>query len=319
VGCSCYAPGVKRVSVAIVGAGRLGTALAESLASAGYNISELITRGNARSLNSVKQLAGRVDARLAALREPVFTADLVWFCVPDSEISSVAASFLIHNWRGKIAVHSSGVLGGDVLAALRRKGARVASAHPLMTFVRGSVPRLQGVPFAIEGDRPALNVIRRVVHDLGGVSVPINKLDKIAYHAFATMVCPLLVSLLAAAEATAALARISASEARGRMMPILRQTLANYEKLGPAGAFSGPIVRGDVETVRKHLRALADAPAAQAAYERLAEAALEYLPSRNTEEMREMLREVNPGKTRRNARRTDPASKRSVRRRRKSR
>ena len=106
-------------------------------------------------------------------------------------------------------------------------------------------------------------------------------------------------------------------DARRRTRPIIRQTLANYIKLGPASSFSGPIVRGDVETVRKHLRALAGAPAANA-YMGLAQAALEYLPSRNTEEIREILGEFIPEKTRRNAKRKDLASKRSVRRSRKS-
>ena len=319
MGCSCYAPGVKPVSVAIVGAGRLGTALAERLDAAGYRIAEIVTRSERGSVRNAKQLAKRVDAQLATLRAADLTADLVWFCVPDSEMSTVGASLLDHDWKDKIAVHSSGVLSSDVLAVLRRKGAHVASAHPLMTFVRGSVPQLQGVPFAIEGDRVALSIVRRVIRDLGGESVPIRKVDKIPYHAFATMVCPLLVSLFAAAEQTAVVAGMSATEARRRMMPILRQTVANYEKLGPAGAFSGPIVRGDVQTVREHLQVLAEAPAVQGAYLGLAQAALEYLPSRNTEETRELLREITSGKTRRNARRTDRASTRSALRNRKSR
>ena len=319
MGCSCYPPGVKPVSVAIVGAGGLGTALAERLAGAGHRIAEIVIRNERSSVGTAKRLAKRVDAQLATLHSAELTADLVWFCVPDSEISTAPESLFGHNWKGKIAVHSSGVLSSDVLAVLRRKGAHIASVHPLMTFVRGSVPQLQGVPFAIEGDRVALSIVRRVIRDLGGESVPIRKVDKIPYHAFATMVCPLLVSLFAAAEQTAVVAGMSATEARRRMMPILRQTVANYEKLGPAGAFSGPVVRGDVQTVREHLQVLAEAPAVQGAYLGLAQAALEYLPSRNTEGLRELLREITSEKTRRNARRTDRASTRSALRNRKSR
>lgn len=309
--CSCYAPAVKRVSVSIVGAGRLGTALAERLADAGYGITEIVARGNQRSLMSAKELARKVDTRFATVREAQLPADLVWFCVPDAEISNAATSLRNHNWKGKTAVHSSGALTSDVLAPLRKKGAHTASVHPLMTFVRGSIPKLEGVPFAVEGDRIALRVVRRLIHDLGGVSTPVHKRDKIAYHAFATLVCPLLVSLLAAVEKTAAGAGMSAAKARRRMMPILRQTLANYEKLGPAGAFSGPIVRGDVETAREHLHALDEAPAARQAYVGLAQAALEYLPSRNTKELRKLLHEITPGRTR-NAERTSQASTRSV-------
>ncbi len=307
---------MKRVSVSIVGAGRLGTALAERLAAAGYNISEIIICANRQSLSDAKQLARKVETQLLAFREAELTAGLVWFCVPDAEISKAATALLSHKWKGKIAVHSSGVLTSDVLSPLRQKGGHIASAHPLMTFVRGSVPQLERVPFALEGDRIALRAVREIVKDLGGNSISVRKQDKVAYHAFATMVCPLLVSLLAAAEQTAALARMSSAEARRRMMPILRQTLANYEKLGPSAAFSGPIVRGDIETVREHLRAMGDAPAARRAYISLANAALECLPSRNTQELRELLREITSGITPRNSTRTHQASTRSARRKR---
>lgn len=265
----CYAPGVKRRSIAIVGVGRLGTALAQRLSEAGHKVSKINSRISARP----KRLS----------------ADVVWFCVPDAEIATVAQSFLEVEWKEKFAFHSSGVLASDVLAPLRRAGASVASVHPLMTFVKGSVPDLTGVPFAIGGDPSAVRVARTVVRDLGGRPVVIKKQDKVAYHAFATMICPLLVSLLAASEKAAALARIPKAEARRRTMPIIRQTLRNYEKLGPAGAFSGPIVRGDVETIRAHLKALARAPSAKSAYAALALAALELLPNRNRRQIARIL------------------------------
>ena len=128
-----------------------------------------------------------------------------------------------------------------------------------------------------------------IVRNLGGQALAIKKHDKVAYHAFATMICPLLVSLLAASEKAAALAGMSAPDARRRTLPIIRQTLCNYETLGPAKAFSGPIVRGDVETICAHMDALAEAPAAKNAYAALARAALELLPNRNRRLIARML------------------------------
>jgi predicted short-subunit dehydrogenase-like oxidoreductase (DUF2520 family) len=253
----------------IVGAGRLGTALAQRLSEAGHKISKIKSRNSPRP----KQLR----------------ADVLWFCVPDAEIASAAYVFSQSAFEGKFAFHSSGVLTSDILLPLRRAGAHVVSVHPLMTFVAGSVPDLAGVPFAIEGDRSAVRVARAIVHELRGRAVNIRKQDKVAYHAFATMICPLLVALLAASEKTAALAGISKAEARRRMMPIIRQTLRNYEKLGPAGAFSGPIVRGDAETIQSHLKVLAKAPSAQRAYVALAQAALEFLPNQNGREIARVL------------------------------
>jgi predicted short-subunit dehydrogenase-like oxidoreductase (DUF2520 family) len=259
---------VKRPSIAIVGVGRLGSALAQRLLEAGYDVSK-ITRKSPKPKK--------------------VSADVVWFCVPNAAIAAVARSVSEVGWHGKFAFHSSGVLASDVLAPLRCAGARVASVHPLMTFVRSSVPELVGVPFAIEGDPSAVRVARAVVLDLRGHSVAISKRDKVAYHAFATMICPLLVSLLAASEKAAALAEISKTEARRRMMPIVRQTLRNYEKLGAAGAFSGPIVRGDVETIRAHLEVLTKAPSAKSAYMSLGRAALDFLPNRNRGQIARLL------------------------------
>jgi predicted short-subunit dehydrogenase-like oxidoreductase (DUF2520 family) len=258
---------MNRPSIAIIGTGRLGTAMAKRLSEAGYCVKTL-TRKSRR----VSQL----------------DAQVTWFCVPDAEIARVANTFSQFKWTEKIAFHSSGVLSSGALNSLRKAGARVASVHPLMTFVKGSVPELSGVPFAIEGDGSAIRVARSIVHDLGGHAVTIKKQDKVAYHAFATMICPLLVSLLAASEKTAALAGICAVDARRRMFPIIRQTLRNYEKLGPAAAFSGPIVRGDLETIRAHLNVLGKIPAAKNAYAALARAALELLPNSNRRQVAQL-------------------------------
>ncbi|HXF13396.1 MAG TPA: DUF2520 domain-containing protein [Terriglobales bacterium] len=251
---------MKRPSIAIVGGGRLGTALAKRLSEAGYS-PKTLTRKSVRF--------GQSDAQV------------LWLCVPDAKIARAAVTFSQSHAKAKFAFHSSGVLSSDALSSLRDAGARVASVHPLMTFVKGSVPELTGVPFAIEGDPSAVRVARGIVRNLGGRVVAIKKRDKVAYHAFATMICPLLVSLLAASEKAATLAGISASDSRNRMLPIIRQTLHNYEKLGPARAFSGPIVRGDVETISAHLKVLTKVPPAKNAYSALARAALASLPNRN--------------------------------------
>jgi len=282
-------PAMKRPSIAIVGAGRLGTALAIRLADAGYSIREIIGRGNPQSLRTARKLARGVGARVVAIQTAQLTADLIWFCVPDAEISRAAAALSRYDWRGKIAFHSSGVLTSEVFRALHKGGAQAASVHPLMTFVAGSLPELTQVPFAVEGDASAVAMAKTIIRKLGGNAFAIRKQDKPAYHAFATMICPLLVSLLASSEAVAELAGIPRRKARRRMMPILRQTLTNYAKLGPADAFSGPIVRGDAETIRLHLRSLAKAPAAKHAYLALARAALEYLPSQSKRELQKLL------------------------------
>jgi len=290
-----------RPRVAIVGAGNLGAAVAVSLLRAGYIIEAVIARSHGTSLRKARSLAKQVGAR--ALIEgrvgrpvgvPVLRADLTWFCVPDAEIARAARALAGKmEWKGGVALHSSGALTSDELAALRGRGAFVASAHPLMTFVRGSRTLfpgvLRGVPYALEGDAAAVRMARRVIEDMGGHSYLIRKDNKAAYHAWGTFASPLLTALLATAEQVAAVAGVSRREAKRRMIPILQRTLANYAAFGAARGFSGPIVRGDVDTVKRHLRVLRKVPAAGDVYLSLAGAALAYLPGKNK---RALMREL---------------------------
>jgi predicted short-subunit dehydrogenase-like oxidoreductase (DUF2520 family) len=274
--------------IAIVGAGNLGSAMALALCRSGYLVDGVIARPDRASLRKVRSLSQRGGG--AAVRPDQINADVVWLCVPDGEIAN-AAKVLAEkrDWTGKVALHSSGALTSDELEVLRQRGADVASVHPLMTFVRGSCPELVDVPFAIEGDRAAARAARRIVSDLGGRSHPIRKQDKLAYHAWATFASPLLTALLATTEHAATAAGVRGKAARERMLPILEQTLANYAKLGPAASFSGPIIRGDVETVRQHLRAISGMPAVREVYRALARAALAYLPVKNRRKLEKIL------------------------------
>jgi predicted short-subunit dehydrogenase-like oxidoreductase (DUF2520 family) len=275
--------------VAIVGAGNLGSALAVALQRAGYAIEAVVARSRGKSRSRAHRLAKQVGARvvndLSAVR-----AELIWFCVPDSEIARAARSLAAKvEWKGRVALHSSGALTSDELAVLRDRGAAVASVHPLMTFVRGSRPSLAEVPFALEGDAAAVRVARRVVRGLGGRAYPIAKKDKAAYHAWGTFASPLFTALLATTEQVAGLARVTRKAARQRMIPFLLQTLANYAAFGAAGAFSGPITRGDVDTVKRHLRVLRGTPAAGEVYSALARAAVLYLPVKHKNSLKRIL------------------------------
>ena len=276
--------------IAIVGAGNLGSALALALHGAGYRISEIVYRKGG-SKQRARRLAARVRSRATELPRAKFAADVVWICVPDSSIAACARELArLPEWRGKIALHPSGALASDELQALQRRGASVASAHPLMTFVRRSIPALPAIPFAIEGDDAAVRVARRMVRDLGGEAFAVRPQDKALYHAWGAFASPLLIALLASAEQVAMAAGVrSRAAARQRMLPILQQTLRNYGTLGPADAFSGPLVRGDVATVQRHLRALGKLPAVKQVYIALARAALQTLPVRRRRELEKAL------------------------------
>jgi predicted short-subunit dehydrogenase-like oxidoreductase (DUF2520 family) len=287
----------KRVTVSIVGPGRLGSALAVNLARAGYQTKFLVTRPRKRVSGDVIKLAQQVNAEVVALGEKTLDTRLVWLAVPDDEIALVAEKLAyVQEWHGRTVFHSSGALTSDALSPLRTKGAKVASVHPLMTFVRRSVPTLEGVTFGVEGDAAAVRLAMKVVRDLRGTAVPIKKRNKVLYHAFGTFASPMVIALMAALEQVGKAAGVKTSQLRGMAGPLLRQTLSNYLEHGAEEAFSGPLVRGDVATVRRHLAALQGIPQAREAYISLARAAIKLLPVKNKSDIERELTERRRGK-----------------------
>jgi predicted short-subunit dehydrogenase-like oxidoreductase (DUF2520 family) len=276
--------------ITIVGAGSLAAALTVSLRGAGYKIEEVVARERGASLRRAQALARKTGGRTSVIRDTEIAGEIVWFCVPDRAIAQAARVLATKiDWKHKIALHSSGALTSDELSVLRKRGAVAASVHPLMTFVRRSQASLAGVSFAIEGDAVAARMARRIVKDLKGFPYLIQKKNKAAYHTWATFVSPLFTALLATAEHVAAAAGVPSNDARKRALPILRQTLANYASSGAAAGFSGPIIRGDAQTVERHLRVLRRIPAAREAYIALAKAAVQYLPAKNRPNLRKAL------------------------------
>ena len=244
-------------------------------------------------------VAAKVGARAVTANSAALDATLLWFCVPDREIRSaasfladhLAARALVHQRvKVRFALHSSGALSSHELDPLRRAGVAVASAHPLMTFVPGAHPSLTGVPFAMEGDDPAKRIARRIVRELGGESFALPASRKAAYHAWATLTSPLLLAFLVTVEEAARAAGLTGWDARRKSLPIIRQTLENYSRLGPAQSFSGPLIRGDAATVAKHLAVLKKHRGAREVYVALARSALRGLPVKNRDELKRLLR-----------------------------
>lgn len=230
----------------------------------------------------VRDLAKRIRARVVTLGKEPLDGDIVWLTVPDDEIAEVARCLSrSQDWKTKIVFHSSGALTSEALAPLRKLGARAASVHPMMSFVRGAAPEMAGVPFALEGDAAAVRVARRIVKDLGANAFLIDKRKKVLYHAFGSFASPLVIALLASMEQVALAAGIRKQDIKPIMMPLLRQTLSNYLKKDAASAFSGPLVRGDVATIRRHLAELKQLPEARQVYIALAQASLKHLPVKN--------------------------------------
>jgi predicted short-subunit dehydrogenase-like oxidoreductase (DUF2520 family) len=277
-------------AITLIGAGNLAQALGPALKAAGYMIDFVAARETASSRRRAAMLARLLEAQTQSLSDAGPTSDILWICHTDDALAETAKLLARKpGWTGKIVLHSSGALSSDVLLPLKRKGASTASLHPMMTFVPGAAPRMEEVPFAVEGDARALSVARSIVRDLGAESFAIKKVAKPLYHALGSFSSPMIVAALVTAERVGRGAGLTASQTRRVMAPILRQTIKNYVERGAAAAFSGPIKRGDLNTVLRHLKELTRVPAASEVYRALVKSALMDLPSRNRRRLLSLL------------------------------
>ena len=215
-------PGHAPVSVAIVGAGRLGSAVARALRAADV----------------------AVEGPLG--RDAVPAAAIVLLCVPDVEIAVAA-----ENLRGARFVGH--VSGATPLAALDAAGGESFGLHPLQTFAGGEGPEaFRGIGAAVAGSSPeALAVARGLAERLGMTPIEISDSKRAAYHAAASIASNFLVTLQAAAEQLAAGAGIAPADARTLLAPLVRSTVDNWAERGPRDALTGPVARGDDATVAR--------------------------------------------------------------------
>ena len=248
-------------TVAIVGAGRVGRGLGRRLRELGWKIGAVVSRSRAKANRAVRAIGGGVAH--GGLTGQAVGADLVLISTPDDSIEPVArdlAKIGGDEWRGKIVLHTSGALDRTALEPLEKLGASTGSLHPLQTFSGREVPDLDGVVFAIEGDRRALRAARNIARSLGGTPVAIEGAHKAAYHAAGTMVAGQGLALVEAATEILMESGFTRRQAVQALLPLMRQMLLNFERHGPRVAWTGPHSRGDYATIARHNAALTKFP-----------------------------------------------------------
>jgi predicted short-subunit dehydrogenase-like oxidoreductase (DUF2520 family) len=192
-------------------------------------------------------------------------ADLVLLAVSDGAIPDSAgelASGEVPSWSRRVVLHHAGALGLDVLRPLEQRGAAVGLLHPLQSLGDGPLAPslLRGARARIEGVGRAHAAARRLARDLGMVPLrlpaPLSPEDRIIYHAAAAMVSNDLIALIDAGSGLLEKLGMKRSDAFEALAPLARGTVLQAEAQGLRSALTGPVVRGDVETVAAHLRAL---------------------------------------------------------------
>ncbi|MBR7743332.1 DUF2520 domain-containing protein [Phycicoccus sp. BSK3Z-2] len=240
-----------RLSVGVVGAGRVGAVLGAALARAGHRVTGAYAVSDASRARAGALLPG---VPVADVPTVVAGAELVLLAVPDDALPHLVGGLAATGgWQaGQIVVHTSGRHGVGVLDPVREHHAMPLALHPAMTFsgTAMDLDRLADCAFGVTVDAAVRPVAEALVLEMGGTPVWVDETDRVAYHAALAHGANHLVTLTA--EALDLLGRAGVDQPRQVLAPLLHAALDNALRAGDA-ALTGPVARGDVGTVRDHL------------------------------------------------------------------
>jgi predicted short-subunit dehydrogenase-like oxidoreductase (DUF2520 family) len=245
--------------IGIAGAGRVARAFGRLLVDAG----EPVICVASRDIRNAAKAAEFMGPDVRPVRYPQFPDSVcrLLIAVPDRALTEVAAALPAPS-NVRVALHTCGARGPEALAALHARGIDCGTVHPLQTVGSGSVgaAALQGIAFAVWGDPAAVEWAERIAALANGEVLRIPPEFRPLYHAAAVMTSNYVMALLDAGRTLLEQCGVDSSTALRALGPLFRTSLENALERGPVEALTGPIERGDVETVAAHLTALAAAP-----------------------------------------------------------
>ena len=256
----------KETKISIVGAGNVGAALAFRFANQGYCV-ELISRNPAKARTHLSDALAQREltqpSNLTILDYPqsFHLSNLVLLCVPDRAIATTAHLLADRFCGAEVVAHCSGLLDRTALDSIKLAGCVTASAHPLNTFPNlcAALDLLHNEHASYlycEGDSSALRLIHALFQDIGFNTQTIDAKNKVLYHTACVFACNYLTVLMDMSLQTAQAAGIDQQDFFRACQPIIKATLENLDSHPPAAALSGPIARGDLQTVNRHIDAL---------------------------------------------------------------
>lgn len=244
-------------TIGIIGAGRAGGALALALHEAGWRVVAVYSRAP----DAARSLAARIGAVAAATPVDVARrAGLVFIVTPDAAIAPVCRAVAeAGGWRlGQGVVHCSGALGREALEAAAGLGALTGGFHPLQTLAGpDTARRLRGAYVALDAEPPLAETLRELATTIGARPFALDAHDRALYHTAAVMVANYTIALYACGVRLLEIAGLPEDVRARALLPLVRGAVASLESAAPADALTGPLARGDVATVARHLTALA--------------------------------------------------------------
>ena len=248
---------MSRETIAILGIGKVGRAIGLLLRSAGYNIAAIASRTPA-SINQGMAYTGGTP--YTDFSEAASQAECIFITTSDDAIASVCEKITRGGSikPGKKVIHMSGAGGLSLLEEARRSGAHTACIHPLQSFadVEGAIKNIPGSTFGITSDDEIKQWCVQVVKDLGGNPFFISDAEKPLYHAAACIASNYLTTLIHMVQTIYQSLGLDREDAMHAFWPLVKGTVRNIEDKGTVHALTGPIARGDMGTLKKHIEAL---------------------------------------------------------------
>lgn len=278
----------RRPKVAVVGCGRAGGAIGLALQRAGHDIVATWSHSRTGRRRAQRLLGAPV---LEDPADVAATGDLVVLSVPDDAIAGIAQRLAEGVRAGALVVHTSGATSIEALAPVREAGGRIGSLHPLQTLPdpeRGA-EALRGAGVAVTCAPDEREYLSRLVGAWDGRPFPLSDEAKVLYHAAAVFASNAVVACLWASKEL--LAEAGVDNAGALLAPLVRSTVENVAARGPEDAITGPVARGDLHAVRRHVAALvrrAEPEPVLGAYRALAELTAA-VAARDPEAVREAL------------------------------
>src|SRR6202521_5534179 len=246
-------------TVSIVGAGRVGRALGRRLHELGWRVGGVTGRSISTARAAVRAIGA--GQPLDGPTHQILNSRVVLITTPDDVIEGVAKNLARLGGKegcGKVVLHTRGALDSSVLQPLAELGAATGSMHPMQTFSNQNIPDLANCIFGIDGCPAALQVARKNIHPMDGVAVRLSGANKAAYHAAGSFACVYILALMETATRLLMTQGFKRRQALRALLPLTRQTLDNFESVGPLAAWTGALSRGDFSTVERHVKALED-------------------------------------------------------------
>lgn len=246
-------------SISIIGRGAVGSALVDFFQQSEYSLRSVW--GHQKEDCFLMSDGKEVQAELSFPQQSSDLGEIIFIAVPDDKIEEVATQLSEEeiNWDHHSVVHLSGAKSSNILSSIQEKGGTTASMHPLQTFTKGdSGDRFKDIYISLEGEKELVNKLEEIVHDFRAHCFKLTPDQKRSMHIAAVFASNYLVSLMDIVEQITS--KNGIENGLQILTPIIQQTFSNIEKKGTVHSLSGPVKRGDLNTIKQHLDDLEGAP-----------------------------------------------------------